>query len=92
MPLLKNDTYTSSDYWNLPDGQRAELINGVLYNMAPPLRIHQELVMELSATLRNHILSHNGNCKVYPAPFAVDLNADDKTYVEPDICIFCSPD
>ena len=28
MPLLKDDHYTSKDYWNLPEGERAELING----------------------------------------------------------------
>lgn len=40
MPLPKQHTYTSEDYWNLPDGERAELIGGQLYNMAPPSRIH----------------------------------------------------
>lgn len=35
MPLLK-DHYTSEDYWNLPEGERAELIDGKFYNMAPP--------------------------------------------------------
>lgn len=89
MPLPKQHTYTSEDYWNLPDGERAELIDGQLYNMAPPSRIHQELVMELSATIRQHIKSQSGSCKVYPAPFAVNLNADDKTYVEPDISVIC---
>lgn len=88
MPLPK-PTYTSEDYWNLPDGERAELIGGQLYNMAPPSRIHQELVMELAATIRQHIKSQSGSCKVYPAPFAVNLNADDKTYVEPDISVIC---
>ena len=37
MPLPKQHTYTSEDYWNLPDSQRAELIDGQLYNMAPPV-------------------------------------------------------
>lgn len=43
MPLLK-ERYTSKDYWALPDGCRAELIDGQLYDMAPPSRIHQEIV------------------------------------------------
>ena len=30
-----------------------------------------------------------GDCKVYPAPFAVFLNADNKNYVEPDISVIC---
>ena len=39
--------YTIDDIYNLPDGQRAELIDGELYMMATPNRIHQRLVMEL---------------------------------------------
>lgn len=30
MSLLKSNTYTSEDYWNLPEGERAELIDGKL--------------------------------------------------------------
>lgn len=41
MPLLKNDQYTSEDYWNLPEGTRAELIDGKFYDMAPLSRFHQ---------------------------------------------------
>ncbi|MFP3152886.1 Uma2 family endonuclease [Lachnospiraceae bacterium ZAX-1] len=33
--------------------------------------------------------SHNEPCEVYPAPFAVKLNNDDKTTVEPDISVIC---
>ena len=45
MPLTKKSTYTTDDIYALPEGQRAELINGVIYDMAPPNRIHQEIVM-----------------------------------------------
>ena len=34
MPL-PGAPYTSEDYWNLPEGRRAELIAGKLYDMAP---------------------------------------------------------
>ena len=51
MPLPQKQVYTSEDYWNLPDGQRAELIDGKLYAMAPPNRIHQKLVMELASVI-----------------------------------------
>lgn len=91
MPLLKNDHYTSEDYWNLPEEERAELINGKFYNMAPPSRIHQKLVMELSATIREYIKKNHGSCEVYPAPFAVNLDADDKDWVEPDVSVICDP-
>ncbi len=90
MPLLKS-SYTSEDYWNLPEGERAELIDGKFYNMAPPSRIHQKLVMELSATIREYIKKNHGSCEVYPAPFAVNLDADDKDWVEPDVSVICDP-
>ena len=35
--------YTIEDIYNLPDGQRAELIQGEMYMMATPGRIHQRL-------------------------------------------------
>ena len=91
MPLPKSNNYTIEDIYSLPDGQRAELIDGQIYDMAPPSPFHQELVMELSATLRDYIKKNSGSCKVYPAPFAVFLNQDDHNYVEPDISVICDP-
>ena len=55
MPLPKSNNYTIEDIYSLPDGQRAELIDGQIYDMAPPSPFHQELIMELSATLRDYI-------------------------------------
>lgn len=89
MPLPKEQLYTVEDIYNLPDGQRAELIDGVIYDIAPPSRIHQKLVNRLCYRINQYIDSHNGSCEVYPAPFAVFLNKDDKTYVEPDISVIC---
>lgn len=91
MPFPQGKVYTSKDYWNLPDGHRAELIDGKFYDMAPPKRIHQELVMELSAAIREHIREKGGNCKIYPAPFAVNLDREDRDWVEPDISVVCDP-
>ncbi len=84
--------FTIDDIYNLPDGQRAELIDGELYMMATPGRIHQRLVMILSNSIFNYIQSRNGDCEVYPSPFAVFLNADDKIYLEPDISVMCDKD
>lgn len=91
MPLPKMESYTSEDYWNLPEGTRAELIGGKLYNMAPPSRIHQELVSGFHYVLRKYISDNHGQCRVYPAPFAVNLDAEDKNWVEPDISVICDP-
>lgn len=88
MPLLKN-LYTSEDYWSLPENEHAELIDGQLYAMAPPSRIHQKLVSEFTQIIGSYIKSNSGNCEVYPSPFAVNLDAEDKDWVEPDISVIC---
>lgn len=88
--LAKEIIYTIDDIYALPDGKRAELIDGQIYYMSPPNRKHQKLVFELSVIIGNYIKSKNGSCEVYPAPFAVFLNKDDNTnYVEPDISVIC---
>lgn len=95
MPALKQKQeerlYTEEDYYALPDGERAELIHGVFYDMASPGRVHQEIQMQLSASIYNYIQSKGGPCKVYPAPFAVRLFCDKTTFVEPDISVICDP-
>lgn len=47
-----------NNIYTLPDGQRAELINGNLYHTAPPSWIHQELVQLPSPIIGNHISDH----------------------------------
>lgn len=92
MPLPKSDYYTIDYIYSLPEGERAELIDGVIYNMAPPNTLHQRLVSALHYKITDYIKKNNGDCEVFPAPFAVFLNADDKNYVEPDISVICDKD
>lgn len=90
--LAHANIYTEDDYYNLPENVRAELIDGQIYYMSAPSRIHQEILMFLSKTIANYIDSKKGPCKVYPAPFAVKLfSEDDKNVVEPDISVICDP-
>ena len=90
--LAHANIYTEEDYYNLPENVRAELIDGQIYYMAAPSRIHQKILMFLSKTIANYIDSKDGSCEVYPAPFAVKLfEDDDKTVVEPDISVICDP-
>jgi Uma2 family endonuclease len=96
MPLLKEEvytekTYTISDIYNLPDGKRAELIDGCIYMMATPGMRHQRLVGRLYNTISNYIQHKNGKCEPFVSPFAVFLNNDEINYVEPDICVICNP-
>ena len=44
MASAQRKRYTIDDIYALPEGQRAELIDGQIYSMAPPKRIHQRLV------------------------------------------------
>lgn len=92
MPLPRENNYTTKDIYELPDGQRAELIDGVIYDMAPPSRLHQRISTRLASIIDRYISDNNGTCEVYSAPFAVFLNQDDKTYVEPDISVICDSD
>ena len=89
MVLAQERTYTIDDIYALPDGQRAELIDGRMYMMAPPTTNHQRLVAKLSHQILSHIDTKGGNCEVFPAPFAVFLNEDGRNYVEPDISVIC---
>ena len=78
MSLPKEQTYTIDDIYNLPEGERAELIDGQIYYMDPPARIHQKLIFELSLVIGNYIKSKQGECEVYSAPFAVFLSENDR--------------
>lgn len=84
--------YTIEDILALPDGKRAELIDGELFMMASPTNVHQSILMWISNALFNHIQSKKGKCRVYAAPFAVFLKKDRYNYVEPDIMVICDRD
>ena len=92
MALPQKKIYTVEDIYALPNGQRAELIDGQMYMMAPPSTEHQRIVFSLSRKIADYIDSKGGSCEVFPAPFAVFLNRDEQNYVEPDISIICNKD
>lgn len=41
--LAQEKIYTVDDIYGLPEGSRAELIDGQIYYMAPPNRTHQTI-------------------------------------------------
>lgn len=84
--------YTTEDILALPDGERAELIDGEMFMMASPTNVHQSILMWISNIIFNHIQSKKGKCRVYAAPFAVFLKKDRYNYVEPDIMVVCDRD
>lgn len=89
MALPQEYIYTIEDIYQLPDGKRAELIDGRIFYMAPLNRRHQEIVGRIYQTIANYIDDKGGPCKVYSSPFAVFLNEDDTNYVEPDVSVIC---
>ncbi|HIS31442.1 MAG TPA: Uma2 family endonuclease [Candidatus Limivivens intestinipullorum] len=91
MPLPEEKTYTIEDIYSLPEGTRAELIDGRIYYMAPPSGTHQKICGELHYLIKDYIRKKDGSCEVYAAPYAVFLNKDDINYVEPDLSVICDP-
>ena len=91
MPALQsiNNTITLEEYEALPENTRAEVFDGVLYNMSSPSQTHQTLLTELLVLIRNYIKEKKGKCTVFPAPFDVKLNDSPLTIVQPDIMIVC---
>lgn len=87
--LAQERPYAETDYYNLPENVRAELIDGKIYYQAAPNRIHQEILNYLNTEINIYIRSKDGKCRVYPAPFAVKLRQDEEDIVEPDISVIC---
>lgn len=89
--------YTFADVLAWPDDERAELINGEVFMMAPaPSRGHQGISVELTRQFANYL--EGKKCKAYHAPFDVRLFEKDgdtpenvDTVVEPDLVVICDP-
>ncbi len=84
-------TYTYRDYQQWPEDQRYELIDGAPYAMASPGRLHQQVVLGVSAQLFQQLAGTA--CQVLIAPFDVLLPEDDeadedvKNVVQPDVVV-----
>lgn len=81
--------YTIADIEALPDGERAELIDGEMFMMATPMTVHQRILVRLILKIGSYIENNKGNCELLPAPFGVYIKKDDRNYVEPDISVIC---
>ena len=89
--MAEERMYTVKDVEATPEWERVELIDGVMYDMAPPVTVHQRLLMDLSATIYQFIKEKKGDCQVFPAPFGVYLFDDEYHLLEPDISVICDP-
>lgn len=96
---LEGKEYTYADVLSWGEDVRAEIIDGELYMMAEPSRVHQEISGEIFRQLANFL--REKQCRVYAAPFGVRLFEKPdasgkpvppdkvKTVVEPDISVIC---
>lgn len=89
MTIKGGKGYTTADIEALPEGERAELIDGEMFRMDAPSLTHQDLLVQLLFEIGLHIRKNKGPCKVLPAPFGVYIKKDDRNYVEPDISVIC---
>lgn len=95
LPVL-NEYYTYADYLRWDESERAEIIDGILYDMSPaPLPAHQSISSELVRQIGNFLVDKP--CSVFHAPFDVrpfekdsDSAKDINTVVQPDILVICN--
>lgn len=57
--VKKQGEYTLEDYYALPDDQRYELIDGVLYDMAAPAVTHQEIAFEIADVKNQKVIVYD---------------------------------
>ena len=92
MVITGGKMYTFDDILALPEGERAELIDGEMFMMASPSPRHQDATGWLFNQIFNYIQGKNGKCRVYLSNFAVFPKKDNRNYVEPDVTVVCDRD
>ena len=93
--IKEQHLFTYADYkeWELDEGERYELIDGVAYAMSAPNTTHQRILMMLASEFYTFLKGKP--CEVFPAPFDVRLfyaaDESDDTVVQPDVVVVCDP-
>lgn len=67
MELTQKKIYTTEDIYALPEGQRAELIDGQMYMTAPPRAVHQRISYATARKISNYI-DHKKAIAKYSSP------------------------
>lgn len=85
VPGPPQGSWTYDQYAALPaDGQRYEIVNGVLMMAPAPSPEHQDIVLEIASYLRIHV-KLAGLGRVFPAPIDVELGP--KNVFQPDVVV-----
>ena len=83
-------TYTYADYSRWPEEFRCEIIEGVVYMMAPPTLWHQKIVLNLGTQLQNFL--DGKECTPFASAgvrlFPKD-DESDNTALVPDLIVVC---
>ncbi len=83
------EPYTYQQYLELEDDVRLEIIDGVVYDMAPSPNVrHQAITGNLYSIIKDHL--RGKPCKPFMAP--LDIVLDDINVVEPDVFVVCDQD
>ncbi|MCD8067808.1 MAG: Uma2 family endonuclease, partial [Lachnospiraceae bacterium] len=92
MPALQTqpEMISLEQYEALPEDVRVEVFDGAAYNIASPSDDHQTISLELATALNSYVKNKKGTCRVYHAPFDVNLSDNPLTIVQPDLMIVCN--
>ena len=90
--IKKNGEFTVEDYFELPEDQWVELIDGYFYNMTAPRPVHQIISVSVVNAIYSFIKENKGSCIPICSPIDVQLDCDNKTMVQPDVVIVCDED
>jgi len=79
--------YTIDEFIELDDDIRAELYEGALVLMSPPIIMHQYIQSEIFGRLWNHL--RDKPCKVFTSEFGVQPNENEQSFFLPDVVVVC---
>ena len=83
MAVRSGARFKADDIWDTPeDGNRYEVIDGVLYMTPPPIWAHQRGLNKLNIRVANHVYDHDLG-EIVTAPVGVVL--DEENGVQPDL-------
>lgn len=81
--------YTFDDILALPEGERAELIDGEMFKKVSPTLGYQDACGWLLAQIFNYIQGKRRECRVYSSGLAIFPKKDNINYVVPDVTVVC---
>lgn len=91
MVMKGGKRYTFEDVDALPDGVRAELIDGEMFIMQAPGMPHQDILGELFLAIQLYLKKNRRQCRAYMGIGAF-IKRDIYNYLIPDISVVCDRD